>query len=44
MTSVLALYSSGKTSGFVLDSGENVTHLVAIDKGNVIPNSITIAK
>lgn len=38
--SALSLYSVGKATGLVLDSGEGVTHTVPIYNGNVLTNSI----
>ncbi|RKP39546.1 actin family [Dimargaris cristalligena] len=38
--SVLALYASGRTSGFVLETGNDATHFVPIHEGFALPHAI----
>ncbi len=37
---VLALYETGRTTGLVIDLGDDATHIVAIREGRVLPHAV----
>ena len=41
MTSVLAIYDAGRTSGMAIDSGEVITNFVPVYEGFAFPNAIS---
>ena len=41
MTSVLAIYDAGRTSGMAVDSGEMITNFVPVYEGFAFPNAIS---
>ena len=41
MTSVLAIYDAGRTSGMAVDSGEIITNFVPVYEGFAFPNAIS---
>lgn len=40
MQAPLSLFASGRLTGVVVDSGDSVTHAVAIRDGYVVPHSV----
>ena len=42
MKAVLALYASARTTGTVMDSGDDVSQVVPVCEGNNLPNAASV--